>query len=229
MPYTVFPSFQTKTYSQLEGLIREDPNPAHETIDVWAAALKINPVELGRWILWHRVRKDQNLNTNVSQTAYDGQRLGLGIDFPQGATQTPTSLPSPISPTSPTGPCFVTSSSSISAQLPPRIAVNVPAPRATSHLPTPQSTVSPEPTPKLAPAVIRQIPDSIRRARDLAAVVQDELATQKETPRRIPQTLAEFNEAFAPHETRMKSFMNHVTDGEYERIGLKASYAKPVV
>ena len=80
--YTVFPSFQTKTYSQLEGLIREDPNPAHETIDVWAAALKINPVELGRWILWHRVRKDQNLNTNVSQTAYDGQRLGLGIDLP---------------------------------------------------------------------------------------------------------------------------------------------------
>lgn len=141
--------------------------------------------------------------------------------------QQPASTPLPTQ-VAPAGPYPEAGPSSISSRvLPPIITSALPLERTVSHLPTPQSTVSPESTPRPTPAVIRQIPDSIRRARALAAVLKDDQVTESESsPERVPRTLEELNGIFAAHEARTHTFMKRVTQGEFEQIGLKASYVK---
>ncbi|KAK7695943.1 hypothetical protein QCA50_000582 [Cerrena zonata] len=202
---TLFPSFRLQDFHALEGLIQEDPNPTQEMMIVWAGSLSINPGELGRWVIWYKDRTNRKINT-ISQ---------------------PATAPLP-SQTSLERPFLEAGPSSISSRvLPPIITSALPLGRSTSHLPTPQSTVSPEPPPRPMPAVVRQIPDSIRRARALADVLKDTPATDASSER-VPRTVEEFNTMFAPHESRMQTFMKRVSQGEFEQIGLKSSYAKKI-
>lgn len=197
----VFPSFREEDFTKLEGLLRDDSNPSPVTVDCWAASLSVNAGELRRWIIWQKERADRKPSVAL------------------------------LSSIAPSGPYPEAGPSSVSARKLPPLIVDHPPRIVTSHLPTPQSTVSPEstpkPTPQPAPAAIREIPISIRRARALAAVLKEYPHTQNQAlAERIPQTLEEFNSVFAPHEARIQTFMERVTHGEFERIGLKPSYAK---
>ncbi|CAL1700886.1 unnamed protein product [Somion occarium] len=193
---TLFPSFRNVDYLRLEQLLAEDPNPSETTLRVWSLALSVDLSQLARWVIWQKER-EQKKNSSTSTASTTSQTPQQSRPEPGPfSISVPRTQASPIQTTT--------------------------NPRAPSHLPTPESSTSPEPR-------VRQIPESVRRIRELAETIKGSLTSgNDDTPNeKAPETMEEFNRLFKTHEDSMSTFMKRVKSGDFQQIGVGASFASP--
>ncbi|CAL1700887.1 unnamed protein product [Somion occarium] len=187
---------QAQLSASLIQLLAEDPNPSETTLRVWSLALSVDLSQLARWVIWQKER-EQKKNSSTSTASTTSQTPQQSRPEPGPfSISVPRTQASPIQTTT--------------------------NPRAPSHLPTPESSTSPEPR-------VRQIPESVRRIRELAETIKGSLTSgNDDTPNeKAPETMEEFNRLFKTHEDSMSTFMKRVKSGDFQQIGVGASFASP--
>ncbi|KIK44083.1 hypothetical protein CY34DRAFT_803111 [Suillus luteus UH-Slu-Lm8-n1] len=220
----LFANFTSEQLDILRPLLRNNPFPKKEMIDIWSVCIKAAPEEVSKWVLYHQakaapLRGTSEQSTSVSPTAplphlpTPARSLSparaRGMSLPLIATKEEPSPTSPLLDKWPTHTAPVSHTS-----LPQHATVgadvldelNPPLMRKpSSDGPTPLCDI-----PAMIPPPARQLVKDINY----------------ETTPRKPSTHAEFNEMFKPYEKMMTQFIRNVECGKLQHLGWEPNLRK---
>ncbi|KAG2104101.1 uncharacterized protein F5147DRAFT_705088 [Suillus discolor] len=220
----LFTNFTSEQLDILRPLLRNNPFPKKEMIDIWSVCIKAEPEQVSKWVLYHQaktapLRGTSEQSMSVSPTAplphlpTPARSLSpphaRDMSLPLIATK---EEPSPASPLWPTHTAPVSHTS-----LPQHAAVG---PDVLDELNPPFVR-----KPSLdGPRPLRHVPVTIPSpAKQLAKDIHHSITSHRPGSTRKPSTRAEFDAMFKPYEKMMTQFIDNVESGKLQHLGWEPS------
>jgi hypothetical protein len=219
----LFTNFTSEQLDILRPLLRNNPFPKKEMIDIWSVCIKAEPEQVSQWVSYHQaktapLRGTSEQSTSVSPTA----------PLPHLPTPARSLSPAPArdmslpliatkeepSPTSPLLDKWPTHTAPVShTSLPQHAAVGADV-LDEQNLPFKRKPPFDGPRPP------RNIPAMIPSpAKQLAKDINHSVTSYHPGSSRKPSTHAEFNAMFKPYEKMMTQFIDNVKSGKLQHLG----------
>ncbi|KAG2153256.1 hypothetical protein DEU56DRAFT_773987 [Suillus clintonianus] len=220
----LFPNFTSEQLEVLRPLLRNNPLPRKEMIDIWAACIKAVPEQVSQWVLYHQakaapLRETSEQSMSVSPTAplphlpTPARSLSpvraRGMSLPLIATKEERSPSSPLLDTWPTSPV---SHASLAQEESADVLDELNPPF--TRKPSSEGSRSLRDNPATVPSSAMPV----QLAKDINHVM-----TSHDPARKRPSTHAEFDAMFKPYEEMMTQFFHNVESGKLQHLGWEPS------
>lgn len=219
----LFTDFTSEQLDILRPLLRNNPFPKKEMIDIWSVCIKGEPEQVSKWVLYHQakaapLRGTSEQSTSVSPTAplphlpTPARSLSparaRGMSLPLIATK---EEPSPTSPLLDKWPTHTAPVSHTSLPQHATVGADVLDELNPPFMRKPSSD---------GPRLLRDIPAMIPSpAKQLAKDINYSLTSHHSGSSHKPSTRAEFDAMFKPYEKMMTQFIHNVECGKLRHLG----------
>jgi hypothetical protein len=222
----LFTDFTSEQLDILRPLLRNNPFPKKEMIDIWSVCIKAEPEQVSKWVLYHQakvapLRGTSEQSLSVSPTAplphLPTPAMSLspvhvrGMSLPLIATKEEPSPASPLWPTHTTPVSHTNSTQHVTAGADVLDGSNPPLTRK---------------PPFDGPRPPRDAAKILSPAKRLLKDINHGIASHRPGSSRKPSTHAEFDAMFKPYEEMMTQFIHNVESGKLQHLGWEPSLRK---
>ncbi|KAG2159171.1 uncharacterized protein EDB93DRAFT_1118655 [Suillus bovinus] len=218
----LFPDFTSEQLDVLRPLMRNNPFPKKEMVDIWSVCIKAEPEQVNKWVSYHQAKAAPPTLRGTSE-----QSMSVSPTAPLPHLPTPARSLSPAHARGMSLPLIATKDE------PPPTSPLWPTPATSvSHTSSPQhATVGSDVLDELhppftrrpslnGPPPLRGVPATILSpAKQLAKDINDSITSHRPGSTRKPSTHAEFNDMFKPYEKIMTQFIHDVESGKLQHLG----------
>lgn len=226
----LFSNFTSEQLDVLRPLLRNNPFPTQEMIDIWAICVKAELEEVRKWVVYHQakaapLRETSEQSTSVSPTAplphlptparSQSPAPARGMSLPLIATkEEPSPTESHLLDTWPTHTAPVSHTS-----LPQHVTVGADV-LDELHPPFTRKPSSE------GSRLLHNVPATIRSSAMQLVEDINHVRTSHWPARKPPSTRVEFDAMFKPYEEMMKQFTHNVESGKLQHLGWEPSFCR---
>ncbi|KAG0708699.1 hypothetical protein DFH29DRAFT_891634 [Suillus ampliporus] len=219
----LFSNFRSDQLEVLRPLLRNNPLPTKEMLDIWALCIKADLEQVSKWVLYHQAK--------AAPREASEQSMSASPTAPHPHLPTPARSLSPVCVRGMSLPLIATkeepspTGSPLLDTWPTHTADVFPA-SLTRHM-----AVNPDELDELHPPFTRRsrppcdVPVTTSSARQLAKDI-NRVMISHHPARKLPSTHVEFDAMFKPYEEMMTQFIRNVESGKLQHLGWEPSSCK---